>query len=144
MIAVGEMERLANPIQRVAPIQSLRQLVDLFVIVVLLSLGFLPQKRELLETLQATAFRFGYKNHTIVDGVVTMNPKLPKFLVWDENTVRFVEDAIVVTGPMPATSAQKGIAAVQFRMSERRLHTWRQGRVVACGQSLWCGFGMGC
>ena len=42
----------------------------------------------------------------MVDGVVTMKPKLPKILVWDENTVRLEgqQAAIVVTGPMLATS----------------------------------------
>ena len=145
IVNVGEIENLANWVHRILPIQSLRQLVDLLVIVALLSLGFfalfriappgaivvgmllgiLPSlagvlptrfridlagnlflKKELLENLEAAAFRFGYKHRTMVDGVVTMKPKLPKILVWDENTVRLEgqQTAIVVTGPMLATS----------------------------------------
>jgi hypothetical protein len=145
MVSVGEIENLANWVHRILPIQSLRQLVDLVVIVALLSLGFfalfriappgavvvgmllgicpslagvLPtrfqidvggnvlMKRELMENLEAAAFRFGYKQRAVVDGVVTMKPKLPKVLVWDENTVRLQEQqtAIVISGPMLTTS----------------------------------------
>jgi hypothetical protein len=68
--------------------------------------GNLLLKRELLERLKGAAFRFGYKNQTMVDGIMIMKPKLPKFLVWNENTLRLEErgDAIVVCGPLVATS----------------------------------------
>jgi hypothetical protein len=63
-------------------------------------------KREALENLEDAAFRIGYKSKNIVEGVVTLKPKLPRVLVWDENTVRLVDqqDAIVILGPLLATS----------------------------------------
>jgi len=63
-------------------------------------------KRDLLRNLEDAAFRFGYKSKDIVEGVVTLKPRLPKILVWDENTVRLLEqqDAIVIIGPLLATS----------------------------------------
>jgi hypothetical protein len=63
-------------------------------------------KGEIFGVLEHASFRFGYKNQADVDGVVIMKPKLPRFLVWDENTVRLEErgEEIVVEGPLVATS----------------------------------------
>jgi hypothetical protein len=75
-------------------------------------------KSELMANLEGGAFRSGYKHHTIVDGIVIMKPKLPRFLVWDENTVRLQEreDAIVVWGPLGATSGLRGKILKQLNL----------------------------
>jgi len=66
----------------------------------------LSLKRALMDSLEEAAFRFGNKDKAVSEGVVTLKPKLPRFLVWDENTVRLVDqqDAIVIIGPLLATS----------------------------------------
>jgi hypothetical protein len=75
-------------------------------------------KSELMASLEGGAFRSGYKHRTVVDGVVIMKPKLPRFLVWDENTVRLEEreDAIVVWGPMGTTSGLRGRVLKQMNL----------------------------
>ncbi len=75
-------------------------------------------KRELMEYFEAAAFRFGYKHRAVVDGVVTMKPKLPKVLVWDENTVRLEEQqtAIAIMGPMLANSVLRRKLLKQLKL----------------------------
>jgi hypothetical protein len=80
--------------------------------------GNLQLKSELLASLEGGAFRSGYKHRSIVDGIIIMRPKLPRFLVWDENTVRLEEreDAIVVWGPLGATSGLRGKILKQLNL----------------------------
>ena len=83
----------------------------------------LPLKRELFTNLEHAAFRFGYKNQRVVDGIVIMKPKLPRFLVWDENTVRLQEreGAIVVWGPLSATSMLRRKILKQYNLGSAKV-----------------------
>ncbi len=87
--------------------------------------GNLLLKSELMANLEGGAFRSGYKHRTIVEGIVIMKPKLPRFLVWDENTVRLQEreGAIVVWGPMATTSALRRRVLKQLNLDERKSAT---------------------
>jgi hypothetical protein len=75
-------------------------------------------KGEIFGVLEHASFRFGYKNQSVVDGVVIMKPKRPRFLVWDENTVRLSEqgDAIVIEGPLVTTSVLRRRVLKQFNL----------------------------
>jgi len=85
--------------------------------------GNLLLKSELMASLEGGAFRSGYKHRTIVDGIVIMKPKLPRFLVWDENTVRLQEpeDAIVVWGPSTTTSMLRRKILKQFNLGSAKV-----------------------
>jgi hypothetical protein len=67
-------------------------------------------QRDLWENLEGAAFRFGYKSKTVVNGIVYMKPRLPRFLVWDENTVRLEaqQDKIIVYGPLKVSTELRG------------------------------------
>jgi hypothetical protein len=75
-------------------------------------------RRKLFANLEQAAFRFGYKNQSVVDGIVIMKPKLPRFLVWDENTVRLQEreGAIVAWGPLSAMSTLRRTILKQLNL----------------------------
>jgi hypothetical protein len=62
------------------------------------------KRREIIGFIEDKARRYGYKNKTVDGRRISLSPKLPRILVWDENTVHVEEgdETITVVGPIAA------------------------------------------
>ena len=61
-------------------------------------------KRAVIDFIRHKGYRYGLKKETVVDSQIQLSPSWPRFLVWQENTVKIEEVAqgVNITGPSAA------------------------------------------
>ena len=59
------------------------------------------ERKSIVSLIEDKAYRYGYRNRHVKDNTIAFSPRWPKFLVWQENTLRIeeIDNGIRITGP---------------------------------------------